>query len=66
MLGRNNSSSAKLLNVRDAAKYLGVSVWTLRRLAGASLPYVQYGEGTSPMKFLVSDLDEFIARHRNA
>lgn len=60
----SNTQNAKLLGVREAAAYIGVSVWTLRRNAGISIPYIQYGDGTSPMKFLVSDLDAYIDKHR--
>lgn len=54
-----------MLSTKEAAAYLSVSVWTLRRLVQAGeIPYAQYGEDTSPWKFLVSDLDACIARHR--
>jgi hypothetical protein len=60
----STSQPSKVLSVKDAAAYIGVSVWTLRHKAGIEIPYVQYGEATSPMKFLISDLDAYIARHR--
>ena len=54
----------RLLRSVEAADYLSVSVWTLRRLIqNGELPVVQHGEAG---KFLVDirDLDGFIERHK--
>ena len=54
----------RLLRSAEAADYLGVSVWTLRRLIQTGdLPVVQRGEAG---KFLVDlrDLDGFIERNK--
>jgi excisionase family DNA binding protein len=59
------SSIPRVLSTKEAAAYIGTSVWTLRRLVGrGEIPYIQFGEDTSPWKFLVADLDSFLARHR--
>jgi excisionase family DNA binding protein len=54
----------RLLRSAEAADYLSVSVWTLRRLIqSGELPVVQRGEAG---KFLVDirDLDGFIERNK--
>jgi excisionase family DNA binding protein len=54
----------RLLRSAEAADYLSVSVWTLRRLIqNGELPVVQRGEAG---KFLVDirDLDGFIERNK--
>jgi excisionase family DNA binding protein len=54
----------RLLRSTEAADYLSVSVWTLRRLIqSGELPVVQRGEAG---KFLVDirDLDGFIERNK--
>ena len=54
----------RLLRSAEAADYLSVSVWTLRRLIqSGDLPVVQRGEAG---KFLVDlrDLDGFIDRNK--
>jgi excisionase family DNA binding protein len=56
----------RLLRTRQAAEYLGVSPWTLRRLVqDGRIPVVQVGEG-SPWLVDLSDLDRFIAEHKKA
>ena len=65
MLKNVKSGLAKrLLRSVEAADYLGVSVWTVRRLIqSGELPVIQCGEGG---KFLVDirDLDGFIERNK--
>jgi excisionase family DNA binding protein len=54
----------RLLRSVQAAEYLNVSVWTLRKLIqSGDLPVVQYGDTG---KFLIDlrDLDAFIERHK--
>jgi excisionase family DNA binding protein len=54
----------RLLRSAEAADYLSVSVWTLRRLIqSGELPVIQRGEAG---KFLVDirDLDGFIERNK--
>jgi hypothetical protein len=54
-----------LLKIKEAAKYLCCSVWQLRNVfIPAGLPYIQYGESTSPMLFDTADLDEWIKKHK--
>jgi hypothetical protein len=53
------------MDIKEAAAYLHMGVFMLRQRAGVEIPYVQYGDGTSPFLFLKSDLDKFIQDHRN-
>ena len=56
--------SKRLLRVRDAADYLSVSPWKLRRLIQEGLlPIVQASEGGA-WRVDVRDLDSFIERHK--
>jgi len=64
MLKSARSVNRRLLRSAEAAEYLSLSVWTLRRLIqSGELPVVQRGEAG---KFLVDirDLDGFIERHK--
>lgn len=57
-------SNRRLVRSAEAAEYLSVSVWTLRRLIQVGeLPVVQHGESG---KFLLDmrDLDSFIERNK--
>jgi excisionase family DNA binding protein len=54
----------RLLRVRDAAQYLSVSPWKLRRLVqDGRLPVVQAGEGGA-WRIDVRDLDTFIEQNK--
>lgn len=56
--------SKRLLRVREAADYLSVSPWKLRRLIQVGLlPIVQASEGGA-WRVDVRDLDSFIERHK--
>lgn len=51
---------ARLLRLKDAARYLSVSTWTLRRLVQAGdLPVLKLGDG-APWLLDVRDLDRWI------
>jgi excisionase family DNA binding protein len=53
-------ASRRLLRTREAAAYLGVSAWKLRRLVTDSrLPYVNDGDG-SPWRFDLCDLQRYV------
>ena len=55
----------RLLRTRQAADYLCISEWKLRRLVqDGGLPFVQDGEGT-PFLFDLRDLDAYIERHKH-
>jgi excisionase family DNA binding protein len=59
-----NKPAKRLLRVREAADYLSVSPWKLRRLAqDGHLPIVQASEGGA-WRVDVRDLDSFIERHK--
>jgi excisionase family DNA binding protein len=60
--GELKGPGRRLLNLREAAFYLGVSVWTLRgMLHNGDLPYVRAGR-----RLLVDrqDLDRWIDAHK--
>ena len=50
-----------LMDVREAAAYLGIAVGTLYRLAGKAIPVVRLS--VRCIRFRKSKLDEFIERH---
>jgi len=51
-----------LLSIPEAAKILGVSVWTLRQwLSQRRLPYIKVGRLT---KLKIEDVEGFIEGHR--
>ena len=54
----------RLLRLRDAAVYLSLSPWKLRKLVWERrLPVVQDGEG-SPFLFDQADLDSYVETHK--
>jgi excisionase family DNA binding protein len=60
----SNNSSIRVLKVKEAAQYLGVSPWKIRRLVSRGLPYIQDGEGNSAWRFDLKDLDAWIERSK--
>ncbi len=59
-----HSSTRRLLKTREAASYLAVSPWKLRKLVQDSkLPYVSDNDG-SPWRFDLRDLDSYIDHNR--
>lgn len=53
----------RMLKTREAAEYLGISSWTLRKLAHAGkLPYLQNGDGWAT--FDLRDLDAYVDRNK--
>jgi excisionase family DNA binding protein len=59
-LHHRESPTKRLMRLKDAAMYLSLSPWKLRRLVWAGrLPVVQDSEG-SPFLFDQRDLDAFI------
>ncbi len=58
------SPRKRLLRLKDAAHYLSLSPWKLRRLVWERrLPVVQDGEG-SPFLFDQRDLDLYVDSHK--
>ncbi|WP_179637420.1 helix-turn-helix domain-containing protein [Tunturibacter empetritectus] len=56
----------RLLRLKDAAHYLSLSPWKLRRLIWEGrLPVVQDGEG-SPFLFDCHDLDSYVEKHKRS
>ncbi len=54
----------RLLRLREAALYIGMSVWKLRQIIQAGeIPVVQYGPN-SPWLVDQSDLDRWVERHK--
>ena len=53
------------MKTKQAAEYLAISEWKLRNLVQLGLiPYIEDGGGTSPWRFDIRDLDEYIHRSR--
>jgi excisionase family DNA binding protein len=58
---RGAELQARLLRLKDGARYLSVSTWTLRRLIqNGDLPVVKLGESGAPWLLDVRDLDRWI------
>ena len=58
------SSSRRLLRMKDAAVYVSLSPWKLRKLVqDGQLPIVKYGEN-APWLLDVLDLDGWVERHK--
>jgi excisionase family DNA binding protein len=56
------SAGPRLLSIKDAAAYLGASVWAIRQmLRNRQLPYVPVGRGFKIDKI---DLDRWIERQK--
>ena len=56
---------SKVLKNREAAKYVGVSPWKLRKLTHeGKVAYISDGDCTSALRFLVADLDDYLTRCR--
>jgi excisionase family DNA binding protein len=55
----------RLVKTKQAAEYLAISQWKLRNLVQQGLiPYIEDGGGTSPWRFDIRDLDEYVERSR--
>ena len=55
----------KVLKTKEAARYIGVSPWKLRKLVHEGrLAYLSDGDNTSALRFLVEDLDGYLGRCR--
>lgn len=55
----------RLLDITDAARYLGTSDKAVRKLiAGGELPYIQRIAGRSPYLLDINDLDDWIDRNK--
>ena len=63
----NDALAPRLVKVKQAAAYLGISPWKLRNFVQqGKIHFIEDGGGKSPWRFDVRDLDEYIerARHR--
>jgi excisionase family DNA binding protein len=55
----------KVMRTREAAKYLAISPWKLRKLVRKGrVAYISDGDSTSALRFLVADLDKYLSRCR--
>lgn len=56
----------KVLKTKAAAAYLAISPWKLRNLVHeGKMAYISDGDNTSAIRFLVSDLTDYLARSRH-
>ena len=54
----------RLLRTKEAAEYIGVSPWKLRKLVKAGkLPFIEDGDG-SPWRIDIHDLDAYSERDK--
>lgn len=59
-----SKTGKRLLRLKEAATYLGLSEWTIRQMAhGSELRFIQRESG-SPMLFDINDLDEWIEKSK--
>ena len=64
ILSKSSIPKRRLLRTREAAEYLGLSPWKLRRLIQCGqLPVVQDTDG-SPFMLDLRDLDGYIERNK--
>jgi excisionase family DNA binding protein len=62
---RGGEISARLLDVDDAARYLGMSDKAIRELiADGELPYIQKIPARSPYLLDVKDLDKWVEKNK--
>jgi excisionase family DNA binding protein len=55
----------RLLKTKHAARYLGMSPWSLRQLvSNGDISFISSGDRTSSWKFDIHDLDAWIERRR--
>lgn len=58
------TSPRRLLRVKEAALYISMSPWRLRKLIqDGELPIVKYGEN-APWLLDVQDLEDWVQRHK--
>jgi len=56
---------SKVMKTKEAARYIGVSPWKLRKLVReGKVAYISDGDATSALRFLAADLDEYLSRCR--
>lgn len=60
-----NSLGKRLYTLREAAEYLGRSVWSMRELIWSGQVPVVKGEGSRKIFLDVVDLNEFIDRNKS-
>jgi excisionase family DNA binding protein len=59
-------SSRRLLRLKEAARYIALSPWKLRKLVqDGQLPIVKYGEN-APWLLDLRDLDGWVERHKQS
>jgi excisionase family DNA binding protein len=63
--GSTSIQMRRLLRMKDAAQYLAMHPWSVRRLVErGELAYVSSGDNTSAWRFDIKDLDRWIDTHR--
>ncbi len=64
MTQQNTLPAPRLLRTKQAARYLGMSPWSLRQEVARGLPFISTGAHTSAWRFDIRDLDRWIEAHR--
>ncbi len=59
-----STSPTRMLRTKQAAQYLGISPWMLRKLTQDGLLKVMQLTPSSPFEFDLKDLDRFIESHK--
>lgn len=60
----SNTKTKRLLNLKEAAEYLGISVWTVReRIWAGDIPFVRFPKGRK-MYIDIVDIENFIQKNK--
>lgn len=63
-LSKTQVNSKRLLNMKQAADYIGMGVWKMRRMVwNKELPFLQHQKG-SPLLFDIADLNKWIEANK--
>ena len=56
---------SKIMDIHEASDYLGISEVTMYRLVKSNkLVYFKIGQGRGTYRFRLSDLDDYLEKHR--
>jgi len=64
--GISNPFPPRLMTIKQASQFLGLTVWAIReRIWAGQLPVVRFGNGRNKMFLDKNDLEQFIAKHKS-